>query len=101
MGCHSTLSNEREDILTSVGFIWDSHRAAWLERLQALEMFRLREGHCNVPSQFQDASLAVWCKHQRRQYKRYQKGLNSTMTEERFMSLDNLGFDWNPRNLKC
>jgi hypothetical protein len=101
MGCHSTLSDEREDILTNVGFIWDSHRAAWLERFGTLEAFKQSHGHCKVPSNYHDTSLAVWCKHQRRQYKRYRKGLNSTLTEERFLCLDSLGFDWNPRNLKC
>jgi hypothetical protein len=41
----------------------------------------------------------VWVKCQRRQMKLYKKGLTSTMTEDRMLALEALGFDWNPRNL--
>jgi hypothetical protein len=99
-GHHSTLSDEREDLLSSVGFIWDSHAACWQEHFQSLEAFFMTHGHCNVPSDHPDSSLSIWSKHQRRQLKRFKAGLNSTMTEERFQCLESLGFDWNPRNLK-
>ena len=100
MGKHSTLSDDREQALNNAGFIWDSHQACWQERFQALEAFALLHGHCNVPHNYHDPSLSVWCKHQRRQWKRQQKGQSSTMTEERFQFLKSIGFDWNPRNLK-
>ncbi len=100
MGRHSTLSDEREHILSCAGFIWDSHRAAWFERFQALKAFRNVHGHCNLPSAFHDASLVLWCKHQRRQYKHFKQGLKSTITKERIRHLESIGFRWNPRNLK-
>lgn len=99
-GHHSTLSDEREDILASVGFVWDSHRDGWFERFQTLDAYRTAHGNCNVGTGYHDASLMVWCKHQRRQYKRFKQGLKSTITEERVRCLESIGFDWNPRNLK-
>merc|ERR1712224_1094740 len=41
-GLHSTLSDERQEMLTNAGFIWDSHRAQWQERYQSLEMFHMK-----------------------------------------------------------
>mmetsp|Transcript_16617 Transcript_16617/g.45756 ORF Transcript_16617/g.45756 Transcript_16617/m.45756 type:complete len:270 (+) Transcript_16617:147-956(+) len=98
-GLHSTLSDERQALLTNTGFIWDSHRAMWQERYQSLELFQMTNGHCNVPSNFHDSSLSNWVKNQRKQYKLFQMGSKTTMNEERINLLNNLGFNWNPRNL--
>jgi Helicase associated domain len=99
-GLHSTLSDEREAALTDVGFIWDSHRATWFEKLHAMEAFRSSNGHCSVPSTYRDPSLMVWCKHQRRQYRLYRQGLKSTITEERVRCLESIGFGWNGKQSK-
>lgn len=100
LGRHSTLTEERHDELEKMGFVWDSHRAAWSEQYQALQEYKEKYGHCNVPAKFADNKpLAVWVKCQRRQMKLYKKGAKSTMTEERTLALQALGFDWNPRNL--
>lgn len=98
-GFHSTLSDERQEMLTNAGFIWDSHKAQWQERYQSLEVFKLTHGHCNVQSNFHDSSLSNWVKNQRKQYKLYQAGLKTTMDQERVNILNSLGFNWNPRNL--
>lgn len=98
-GLHSTLSDERQELLTNAGFIWDSHRAMWQERYQSLELFQMANGHCNVPSNFRDSSLSNWVKNQRKQYKLFQMGSKTTMSEERINLLNSLGFNWNPRNL--
>jgi hypothetical protein len=99
MGHHSTLTDDREAHLLEVGFIFDSHRAVWHARFEALRAFNLSNGHCSIPAKFDDGSLNVWIKHQRRQYLLFKKGQKSTMTEERITMLDSIGFDWNPRNL--
>lgn len=100
MGRHSTLTDARQQELEQMGFVWDSHQAAWYERLECLKRFRQEFGHCNVPSKYQpDRSLAIWIKCQRRQMKLYRKGKKSTMTPERSRQLDRLSFDWNPRSL--
>jgi len=98
-GLHSTLNDERQEMLTNVGFIWDSHQAQWQERYQSLELFQLTHGHCNVPSNFRDSSLSNWVKNQRKQYKLYLAEQKTTMNEERVNLLNSRGFNWNPRNL--
>jgi len=47
-GKRSTLSKDRVQALDDVGFVWDSQRAAWLERLGELKQFRKEYLHCNV-----------------------------------------------------
>ncbi|KAG7373082.1 helicase domain protein [Nitzschia inconspicua] len=98
-GKHSTLSDEREELLSQVGFIWGSHAACWQEHFQSLESFFKVHGHCFVPTDYKrDPSLAVWCKHQRRQMKLFREGRTGTMTEKRYRCLQSIGFDGNPRN---
>jgi hypothetical protein len=99
-GRHSTLSDERKSILEEMGFVWDSHRAAWEERWFELHQFKQKHGHCNVPSKYEvQPQLSVWVKCQRRQQKLFKKGERSTMTSERVRKMDTLGFVWNPRKL--
>jgi hypothetical protein len=96
----STLTDEREAALVDeMGFIWDSHKAAWEERLHSLYDFYKQEGHSNVPSNFPDKALPTWVKCQRRQYKLYTKGKRSTMTAGRIDQLEQFGLNWNPRNI--
>jgi hypothetical protein len=92
-GKHSTLSDEREARLFQVGFIWGSHAACWQEHFQSMESFVMEHGHCHVPSHYKrDPTLAVWCKHQRQQLKRFQRGQTSYMTEERYKYLQSIQF---------
>ncbi|KAG7340259.1 helicase domain protein [Nitzschia inconspicua] len=99
MGHHSTLTDDREEKLLAVGFIFDSHRAAWYERFETLKAFFLAHGHCKIPAKFEDGSLNVWIKHQRRQYVVFMNGEKSTMSVERIAALNSIRFDWNPRKL--
>ena len=97
-GEHSTLTNERQLELEKLGFIWDSHRAAWEERFSELLQFLAQEGHVNVPANHPtNPSLAIWVKCQRRQYKLFCQGEQSNMTQERIVKLEAIGFIWNLR----
>jgi hypothetical protein len=100
-GKHCTLSPAREHMLNEAGFVWDSHKATWVDHFQDLENFASMHGHCYIPPSLarEKASLITWMKHQRRQYKRYMAGMDSTMTSERIQNLESIGFDWDPRNL--
>jgi hypothetical protein len=98
-GLHSTLNDERQEMLTNAGFIWDSHQAQWQERYQSLEVFQVTHGHCNVPSNYRDSSLWNWVKNQRRQYRFYIAEKKTTMNEERVNLLNSCVFNWNPSNL--
>jgi hypothetical protein len=99
-GKHSTMTEERQGALESLGFIWDSHSAGWEERWNELREFKERHGHCKVPKKFpENPQLAVWVKCQRRQFKLFGEGKNSKMmTKERIKKLQILGFVFfNPR----
>lgn len=51
-GKHSTLTEERQQMLESLGFVWDSHRAVWDERWNQLSQFRDEHGHSRVPKNY-------------------------------------------------
>jgi hypothetical protein len=100
-GHHSTMNDDREKALETLGFVWDSHKAVWQERLNELKAFRNERGNCNVPAKFaENSQLAIWVKCQRRQYKLYHDGERSNMTAERIEKLTQEGFVWNPRRVK-
>ena len=97
-GGHSTLTDERQVALESLGFTWDSHSSGWDTRWEELRTFRDMHGHCNVPKNYSPhRRLAVWVKCQRRQFKLYEEGKSSTITEERIKKLLSLGFVFAPR----
>jgi hypothetical protein len=94
----STMTDERILALERMGFVWDSHGAAWEERWSELGQYQGSTGHCNVPSNYNsNPQLATWVKCQRRQYKFFWDGKPSNMTLERISKLENLGFEWELR----
>lgn len=67
----------------------------WDERLEDLKDFRSIHGHCSVPYDYtSDPTLVRWVKRQRYQYKLYNEGQRSAMTEERIQALEAVGFVW-------
>ena len=69
-GKRSTITDERVRALDEAGFVWDSHKAVWAERLEELKEFKKQYKHCNVPSRYKpNHQLAIWVKRQRRQWK--------------------------------
>jgi hypothetical protein len=94
-GQHSHLTRDRMQILEMLGFIWDSHGAAWEENSHELKEFRRIHSHCNVPCAYQgNPKLSTWIKRQRRQYRWFAANQPSTMTLERVLKLENLGLIW-------
>eukprot|EP00980_Cylindrotheca_fusiformis_P016441 scaffold4902_cov115-Cylindrotheca_fusiformis.AAC.2 len=94
-GKTSTLTASRIQQLEAIGFVWDSHAAAWEERLNELKLYSLRHGHCNVPSTCTVyPQLATWVKCQRRQFKLLCAGKKSNITPERISALEDVGFQW-------
>jgi hypothetical protein len=47
-GKPSSLTRDRIQALKSIGFVWDSQGATWLERLSELMDFHRVYGHCNA-----------------------------------------------------
>ena len=67
----------------------------WEERFEELRDYRKKFGNCNVPARYQhNKQLGSWVSWQRVQYKKIQKGENSTMTRERIAKLDSIDFTW-------
>lgn len=94
-GAHSNLNDDRIQSLNMLGFIWDSHGAAWEEKYQDLKTFHSRHGHVNVPCSYIGSSkLSTWIKRQRRQYRLFMSHQPSTMTLERISKLESLGLVW-------
>ena len=68
----------------------------WNERYNELVQFKRLQGHCNVPSCYEDnPALSQWVKRQRYQHKLKSSGKHSNLTTEREGMLDSLGFIWN------
>lgn len=99
-GERSTLSDERIQLLSKIGFIWNSHDAVWEVRWNELLFFKRMYGDCIVPSNYEkNPQLAVWVKRQRRQYKFYNEDEATSMTKERIAKLEKLGFAWDCRKM--
>ena len=59
------------------------------------QLYKAQFGHCRVARQYAaNPKLGTWVETQRRDYKLYQKGKPSPMTDERFRELKSIDFDW-------
>jgi predicted helicase len=61
------ISDERRRRLDNLGFVWVMHDAWWEEGYAALEKFKAREGHCDVPQGHVEGTfrLGAWVSTQR------------------------------------
>lgn len=91
------MTTERISALEGLGFIWEPHGEAWVERFNELQAYASKYGSCNVSSSHISShgkQLSSWVKSQRRQYKMYKEGDASTMTPEKISKLESIGFEW-------
>ncbi|KAL7569454.1 hypothetical protein ACA910_009637 [Epithemia clementina (nom. ined.)] len=97
----SKIMEERAKALEEIGFVWDCQGTNWEEKLLELQEYRTKYQDCNVPSNYsENPKLGMWVKCQRRQYKLYKEGKQSSMTTERIQGLESIGFNWGLRNYK-
>lgn len=95
----STLSEDRQQKLEAVGFVWDPQTSVWETRLEELGAYKMQHGHCNVPCRYKaNPALGMWVKRQRRQYKLFQQGKLSNLSTDRFATLTKMGFEWEIRS---
>ncbi|KAL3925382.1 MAG: hypothetical protein SGARI_005852 [Bacillariaceae sp.] len=65
---------------------------AWNQKFILLRAFRIREGHCKVPSA---DNFGQWVNNQKRAYKNVKTGKKGLkITDERIAMLDSLGLNW-------
>jgi uncharacterized protein YbgA (DUF1722 family) len=94
----NTIRLDRKDLLDQLGFAWIDPRVAarvsgedpkWSKQYEKLVAFKRNNGHCLVPSRYQeDASLGTWV-HKQRQYH-----TKDTIRLDRKGLLDKIGFVW-------
>ncbi|KAL9182351.1 hypothetical protein ACHAXT_013003 [Thalassiosira profunda] len=91
------MTEERVKELEGMGFRWTvrESRTPWSQRFEELKAHKKQRGDCNVPNNWPDNQpLAAWVAKQRSQYRLYERGSNSGLTEDRVKQLEELGFDW-------
>ena len=89
------MNPKKLELLDTIGFLWDVHEAKWFEQLEELKRFKAKHGHCNVPQRVSEVRrLSIWVSTQRLNFKR------GKLKRERFLILQNQGFDWSPHETK-
>lgn len=86
------ISQERIDMLTQIGFIWDRMGSAWRESFEELKKYREVNGHCHVPVNYGDKTLFRWIAKQRKKYKNYKGGIKPALTEPQVKMLKDIDF---------
>ena len=86
-----TMSEERRNMLNSIGFTWKVREAHiivdWEIRFQHLVDYKRVYGSCNVPREYKEnPPLGIWVMNQRHK--------KETMSENRRNQLDSIGFAW-------
>ena len=95
-GEETDMTQEKIRKLEVLGVEWNILSAAWTQRYHELQEFRYSYGHTRVPRQWEEnRQLGHWVTNQRVQYRRFQEGLRSSLTEERISRLEGIGFVWN------
>lgn len=97
----SNLNLDRIKMLDDIGFVWDLQKTTWEKRLNELIEYRKLHGHCNLPGSYSpNKALGTWVHRQRAQYKLYCAGKQSSLTLERIMELETIGFQWQHHQFK-
>jgi hypothetical protein len=92
-GFKSRLTDEREQRLDEIGFVWSIQDRVWNQRLNELREFKSQHGHVRVHTK--NGKLGNWVMIQRLQYGFKSKGEKSTLSDKRMEALNELGFEWN------
>ena len=98
------MTDERQSLLESIGFVWDSRQSNWDDRIKELQSYKEKYGHVRVSPTAEDPryrALAVWLKMQRVFARNFRSGDDSLssggMTEERLALLLSIGVDIDPQ----
>lgn len=90
----TSMTEERIQKLTSIGFVWDSHEAKWAQMFRELLKYKERHGNCNVRAKYPpNPQLGLWVVRQR--VLRRELGVKHSPTFlKRVKMLDSIGFQW-------
>ncbi|OEU18116.1 HA-domain-containing protein [Fragilariopsis cylindrus CCMP1102] len=84
------LSEERINHLESIGFVWNSYDAQWMETYQRLVAYKKQHKSTDVPFVYKVNGLFLgrWVNRQRTYFK------NNELSEERINHLESIDFVW-------
>jgi hypothetical protein len=92
---NNKLRVDRKELLDEIGFVWKAREVAangkktWHQQYEQLIEFKRNNGHCVVPSKYQeDRSLGHWVNKQRQCHS------NKKLRLDRKGLLDKIGFVW-------
>mmetsp|Transcript_13826 Transcript_13826/g.20174 ORF Transcript_13826/g.20174 Transcript_13826/m.20174 type:complete len:359 (-) Transcript_13826:97-1173(-) len=98
-GKRSYITAQRIDELEKIGFVWSLKEYRWQVMYEHLVAYHKKKGNCFVPCKYDsNQELANWCRTQREQWHRYQKGLTNTLSADRIEALSVIGFISNIKN---
>lgn len=103
-GGRSALTNERIKLLQAIDFTWCAGKGpkgfAWEHRFAELKQYKAQYGNCFVPQKYApNQPLANWVKQQRTHHRFLQQGKYSSLTDERLILLDSVGFVWKSKSV--
>lgn len=87
----NTLTADKIFRLEEIGFKWKLYDD-WKEKFELLEFYAEDKGDCLVPRQH--STLGRWVAEQRVMEKKRRNGEKSSMTDERYRKLEDIGFIW-------
>ena len=104
-GVHSQLTQERIDQLNEIDFVWEvgtgnSQRddTVWKQRLKELKTYKKKHGDCLVSTlDKHNRKLGIWVSTQRAEYKKWLRGVHTSITQERIDQLNEIDFVWDAR----
>jgi hypothetical protein len=92
------MKEERIQKLNEIGLEWSVIAGDWDEKLEQLKAFQREHGHYHDPGVKEKDSathlLVWWVSKQWTQYKLFQQGKKSQITQERIQKLNGVGFAW-------
>uniref|UniRef100_A0A7S3PV21 Helicase-associated domain-containing protein n=1 Tax=Chaetoceros debilis TaxID=122233 RepID=A0A7S3PV21_9STRA len=95
LGVKTTMTEDRIELLESIGFDWSPWDTKWNMRIQELRDYKQRFGDCMVPVHWKEnPKLGSWVSTQRKYYKLHKAGETARITKERIRQLTEVGFVW-------
>tara|TARA_B100000989_G_scaffold198039_1_gene149548 strand:+ start:89 stop:3943 length:3855 start_codon:yes stop_codon:yes gene_type:complete len=82
------LSQEKIDLLNSIGFDWDPVETDWFKHFEDLKKYKKENGHANPNTK--QTSLGQWCIKQRTAFRK------GKLSQEKIDLLNSITFKWDP-----
>jgi len=99
-----SLTQDKVDQLEKINFQWQVGDTKWKSKFDELLEYKAIHGHCNVPYNDDNQSLARWVSTQRKAFRKWSmfEADQSRRNQQtsRFAALKELGFEFDPKDSK-